>query len=1094
MGLTKAQLEALNDSSFPNNNVGAITPEILRNYNDEVILNTVNQDVYTADSASFSSRINSISGSGGNVDTSSLVTTASFNAYTQSTANTIATLATTASVTALSTSITVTNNTQTNLINGKLDTSSFNTFSSSVTNEITAIESFTASISTSVGLLQTFSGSQYKNDSSSFDNRINAITASGGGVSIGTFNSYTASQDFKNTTFATTGSNTFVGNQTINGNVNITGSLTASGLKYPIVDNGEKSFIQTDGAGNLSLQYVDTIFEAFYAGESVPKGTPLYLSGSVGANPIARAADASNPNKMPVTLIANENLTADNTYEGIVLGLIEGIDLTGFTAGQTVYVAEGGGYSTSLPSGSNSITQVLGIVTKGGSGGKGLVLNPGPAQLPGLIEGYVWVGNGSNQPTAVATSSFIEDLSGYTTTASFNAYTQSTNTFTASISTSVGLLQTFSGSEYKSDSASFSSRIDAGGGSIYTGSFAITSSNTFTGNQILSNVGDSQFPLQIISGGIRIDDPNTDWIIWNSSANGGLKRSNIADLELLAQSGSLNIKNDAGRVFISGSTTTEIAGVDFIPFSASLNTRINGIPTINTGSFATTGSNTFIGNQTINGAVQISSSATYDLDITGGFQATAASRISGSNGTVTLGQNAVTVASGSGTNLINTIVARGYISSNSGSSNQIALYSGILPVGGFTSAKAGGGIAVSIGSPGVYYFPIEFQATTAYTDGRVIFNTPISASAGITASNAFINGELYSVTSASFDSRINAGGGGSIYTGSFAITGSNTFIGDQNINGNITASKLLVTDTGTTAIEYQLQSTGSVMGVYNTSYGKDNIKVYQYQGQPYAFNVNLTANQINAYTGSEFNWGLQLNGSNVSLPGGGGTYFSMASGSTTGSGGVGQDKLGLDYLGTSMILDMNADTSFRRKVYVDKGMYVSQSQGGSTPALIVNGTNAGNSAIQATGSVNITGSLTLNGNSVGSIGYGSLTATAISSSGKLTSYSLDLSSGVEVVSGSRVRVTQNGTYQVSSQINWDSGGSNNDVSMELLKNGTGIAATKNSIWFSASDQFGGTSTSAIVQLNANEYIEIGVSNGTATIDNNNARVSIVKIA
>jgi activator of HSP90 ATPase len=157
MGLTKAQLEALNDSSFPNNNVGAITPEILRNYNDEVILNTVNQDVYTtdsasfdnridglattssvnavstsvgllqtfsgsqykADSASFSSRILAVTGSGGNVDTSSLVTTASFNAYTQSTANTIATLATTASVTALSTSITVTNNTQTNLINGK---------------------------------------------------------------------------------------------------------------------------------------------------------------------------------------------------------------------------------------------------------------------------------------------------------------------------------------------------------------------------------------------------------------------------------------------------------------------------------------------------------------------------------------------------------------------------------------------------------------------------------------------------------------------------------------------------------------------------------------------------------------------------------------------------------------------------------------------------------------------------------------------------------------------------------------------------------------------------------------------------------------
>ncbi len=79
MGLTKAQLEALNDSSFPNNNAGAITPAILRNYNDEVILNTVNQDVYSTDSASFDSRIDGIS-----IDSSSLVTTSSFNQYTAS--------------------------------------------------------------------------------------------------------------------------------------------------------------------------------------------------------------------------------------------------------------------------------------------------------------------------------------------------------------------------------------------------------------------------------------------------------------------------------------------------------------------------------------------------------------------------------------------------------------------------------------------------------------------------------------------------------------------------------------------------------------------------------------------------------------------------------------------------------------------------------------------------------------------------------------------------------------------------------------------------------------------------------------------------
>lgn len=178
-------------------------------------------------------------------------------------------------------------------------------------------------------------------------------------------------------------------------------------------DNGDKSFLQTDGNGNLSFQYVDSVFESFYAGQSLPKGTPLYLSGSVGANPIAYAADASDPNKMPVTLIAVENIIQGNTYKGNVLGLINGIDLTGYIAGQTVYVAEGGGWTTNLPSGSNSITQVLGIVTKSGNGGKGLVLNPGPAQLPGLRSGNLWVGDSNNRPTTQSIQTLATTGSNY---------------------------------------------------------------------------------------------------------------------------------------------------------------------------------------------------------------------------------------------------------------------------------------------------------------------------------------------------------------------------------------------------------------------------------------------------------------------------------------------------------------------------------------------------------------------------------------------------------------------------------------------------------------------------------------------------------
>ena len=50
---------------------------------------------------------------------------------------------------------------------------------------------------------------------------------------------------------------------------------------------------------------------------------------------------------------------------------------------------------------------VLGIVTSETTGGKGQVLNPGPATLPNLESGNLWVGNGTNQPVTYTTSSLI---------------------------------------------------------------------------------------------------------------------------------------------------------------------------------------------------------------------------------------------------------------------------------------------------------------------------------------------------------------------------------------------------------------------------------------------------------------------------------------------------------------------------------------------------------------------------------------------------------------------------------------------------------------------------------------------------------------
>jgi hypothetical protein len=192
----------------------------------------------------------------------------------------------------------------------------------------------------------------------------------------------------------------------ISGSLNVTSSFTASGLNYPAVDNGEESFMQTDGNGNLSLQYVKTIYEEIVNGETTQlvKGTPVYVSGSQGAASIVYRADPLIPLKMPAIYIAADTLSAGEAGRGIALGLIKGVDTTGYPAGTEIYLAPGGGFTATRPTGS-AIVQVLGYVTKEGSGGQGVILNPGPVTLPNLPSGSVWVGNSDSVPVATLTSS-----------------------------------------------------------------------------------------------------------------------------------------------------------------------------------------------------------------------------------------------------------------------------------------------------------------------------------------------------------------------------------------------------------------------------------------------------------------------------------------------------------------------------------------------------------------------------------------------------------------------------------------------------------------------------------------------------------------
>jgi hypothetical protein len=511
----------------------------------------VDEITYNADSASWNQRIDALSGSVA-VNTGSLLTTASFNnstrnlTFTKGDSSTFAVNIPDASGSALPSGV-VSGSSQINypqisnipagIVSGSSQlTGSFVTLDTPQV--ITGLKSFNPTPDGSTGIAMTNAtrltfGSVGTNRISSPDantlnvetinnspvsgspNTINLISgvngSTSGNGSIINIQTRGVQQDQR---IAISSSLVSIsGNTSLSGSLNVSSSLTARGLRYPLVDNGVESFIQTDGAGNLSLQYVKTLYQNIRNREATPilKGTPLYVSGSTGDNADVYIADAGNPNRMPATLIAGDTTLASNaTGKGIILGHIEGVDTSLYPAGTEVYVAVGGGWTSTRPTGSAIQIQPLGVVTRQGNNGMGIVLTQVPFNLPNIQTGHAWVGNGTNQPVAVPTSSFggggtgngfpfsgsavitgslsvsetvksqvymnPQTLAGFTIPTNNNAMLVGPVAISGSVivegNSNLLILSQITGS--------------TSGGTIATGSFATTGSNTFIGNQTIT--------------------------------------------------------------------------------------------------------------------------------------------------------------------------------------------------------------------------------------------------------------------------------------------------------------------------------------------------------------------------------------------------------------------------------------------------------------------------------------------------------------------------------------------------------------------------------------------------------------------------------
>lgn len=534
-------------------------------------------------------------------------------------------------------------------------------------------------------------------------------------------------------------------------------------------------------------------------------------------------------------------------------------------------------------------------------------------------------------------------------------------------------------------------------------------------------------------------------------------------------------KNSSGGAIIIGSgievtgsaTFSELTG-SLGDFSASISNRINNVSgsggTVDTSSLATTGSNTFVGNQIITGSLLVSSSNSIDVNVIGRVSITGANSgggtpiiyVSSSESTTQIGRRNVVITDTLNGKVFNiSTSAGGFIDlQDPNTANNIGL---TLSGSQFGTDNWDG--------PSIYGYNnvdgrtgyIGFQSLSNYTDGRVTVLKPLVALQNLEV------------------------------TGSLTVTSSTLNIDGS---GNVTASGFLANGGGSpNGFSYNQPSTGSVNGVWNTSYNRDSIQLYQYQGQNRAFNLNLTSDQFNGISGSQFLFGLQTNGSGASTFGGS-TYLALISGSLSQSSVGGTEIPGADKLvnnaGGLEITYTYANAGFKGKVYVNQGLYVSAS--GTPTALTTNGDTiiSGSAIINNTLNVSNTASfkapvviennadLYVYGNKQFNVGAFQSNVTQTGSANVSQSMQLettDVSYGVSVVNSSQMLVANKGVYDIefSTQVLSSTGA--DSVYIWLKKNGVNVPTTATEITL-ANNEALVAAWNFVTECNSGDYYEL----------------------
>ena len=158
------------------------------------------------------------------------------------------------------------------------------------------------------------------------------------------------------------------------------------------------------------------------SGVTLTKGTPVYVTGSVGATTTVEiaAADAGNAAKMPAIGLLEQDLAPNEFGRTIAVGVLPGLNTLGYSINQTAFVAVGGGLTGTRPTAATALVQNIGRVLRvNGSNGEILVLGAGRTNdVPNYTAGrLIGRGTASAGPAQEITVGSLLSLSGTTLSA-----------------------------------------------------------------------------------------------------------------------------------------------------------------------------------------------------------------------------------------------------------------------------------------------------------------------------------------------------------------------------------------------------------------------------------------------------------------------------------------------------------------------------------------------------------------------------------------------------------------------------------------------------------------------------------------------------